>query len=53
MQLAGLTIQWWYEHGRRNMADAVDHTLSTLKHLICDGAQPDASDLRSSVLAKP
>jgi AcrR family transcriptional regulator len=39
VELAGLTIQWWYENGQPDMADAVDHTFSTVSRLMCESTK--------------
>jgi len=35
-QIAGLTVQWWYEQGQPNMSDAVEHAFATLRRLVCE-----------------
>ena len=37
VRFAGLTIQWWYDNGQTDMAEAVDHTFSVVDRLMCEG----------------
>jgi len=42
IEFAGLTIQWWYDNGQPDMADAVDNTFATLSRLMCEGSKPNS-----------
>jgi len=42
VEFAGLTIQWWYQNGKPDMSEAVDHTFATLSRLICEGSKPNS-----------
>ena len=43
VELAGLTVQWWYEHGQRNISDAVDQTLATAGRILSGSCRASGS----------
>lgn len=46
IQIAGLTLQWWFEEGQPNIADAVEHTFGTLSRLVCEGGNMRTGGIR-------
>jgi hypothetical protein len=38
LQVAGVTVRWWFEQGQPDIADAVDQAFATLGRLICKNA---------------
>jgi len=43
VELAGLTVQWWYEHGQRDMSEAAAQTLATAGRMLCEGFKTSGS----------
>lgn len=40
LQVAGVTVRWWYEQGQPDISAATDQVFATLGRLMCDDRQP-------------
>jgi hypothetical protein len=36
LQVAGVTIRWWFEHGEPDMPGAVDQAFAVLGRILCE-----------------
>ena len=48
LQVAGVTVRWWFEHGEPDITATVDQAFATLGHILGEGAEPVAPAKRRS-----
>jgi AcrR family transcriptional regulator len=48
LQVAGVTVRWWFEQGEPDVADAVDEAFATLGRLMCERTKSSSQRQRGS-----